>query len=254
MKKIFTLLVAMIPGMLATAQTFQVFKGDTINRRNLAGKQEGVWRKYYKNDTLASEMFYRNGRHEGVFRTFSEKGVLQSEVKFRPGYTETGDAKLFYEDGTVKAKGKYMNRLKDSTWTYYDQQGKLSSTEYFIKGKQEGIARVYYPDGKIASETIYKNDKKNGPYKEFYPDGTPKVISTNKNGEYEGIAVTMYQNGKVWEQGKFVNGLRDGKWIVNKPDGTLDHEENYKNGKILNPVAEKEEKLDEGVIKGPDER
>ena len=163
------------------AQTYQVFKGDTINRRDASGKQQGVWRKYYKNDTLASEMFYRSGKHEKTFRTYSEKGKLLTEVSYRPGYMEIGDAKLFYEDGTVKAKGKYINKQKDSTWTYFDEQGKLSSTEFYMKGKQEGISKVYYPDGKVAEETIYKNSKKNGPHKQYYPDGNPKVISSNKN-------------------------------------------------------------------------
>jgi antitoxin component YwqK of YwqJK toxin-antitoxin module len=234
------------------AQTFQVFKGDTINCRDASKKQQGVWRKYYKNDTLASEMFYKNGRHYGTFRTFSENGKLQTEVKYRPGYMEIGDGKIFYEDGTVKAKGKYVNKQKDSTWSYYDEQGKLSSTEFFVKGNKEGISKVYFPDGKIAEESIFKNGKKNGPSKQYYPDGTPKVISSMKNGEYEGIVTINYPSGKVREQGRYVNGLREGKWIVNKTDGTLDHEENYKQGKILNPVAEKEEKLDESVIKGPE--
>lgn len=235
-----------------SAQTFQVYKGDTINRRDASGKQQGIWRKYYKNDTLASEMFYRSGKHYGAFRTYSEKGKLQTEVMFRPGLMEIGDGKIFYENGTVKAQGKYVNRQKDSVWNYYDEQGKQSSVEFYKNGKQEGLSRIYYPDGKIAEESVYRNGKPNGPFKQFYPDGTVKVIAAMKDGEYQGIVTIMYPSGKVREKGQYLNGLREGKWIVNKPDETLDHEENYKKGKILNPVAEKEEKLDESVIKGPD--
>ena len=236
------------------AQTFQVFKGDTINRRDASGKQQGIWRKYYQNDTLASEMQFYYGRHTGAFRTYSPEGKLQTEVIYRPGYMEIGDGKIFYEDGTIKAKGKYFDKQKDSIWTYYDKDGKISSTEFYKKGLKEGISKVYFPDGKVAEETIYKNGIKNGPHREYYPDGTQKVISTNRNGEYEGIVSIMYPSGKIREQGKFVGGLREGKWIVNKPDGTIDHEENYKHGKIQDPVAEQEQKLDESVIKGPDDK
>lgn len=254
MKQPITILLFCLACLSLNAQTFQVFKGDTINRRDAKGLQQGVWRKYYKTDTLASEMHFWNGRHDGFFRTYSQSGKLQTEVKYRPGYLEIGDGKIFYEDGTVKAKGKYVNKQKDSVWTYFDDKGILSSTEFYVKGSKEGISRVYFPDGKIAEETIYKNGKKNGPHKQFYPDGTQKVAATNKAGEYAGLVSIMYPSGKLWQSGRYVNGLREGKWIINKPDGTLDHEENYRKGKILNPVAEKEEKLDEGVIKGPDEK
>ncbi|CAN5564860.1 hypothetical protein BH11BAC1_BH11BAC1_25570 [soil metagenome] len=254
MKSQITVLLICLTSFYSRAQTFQVFKGDTINLRDKSGKEQGVWRKYYKNDMLASEMHYRNGKHDGVFRTFTPTGQLQSEVTFRKGYMEIGDAKHFYNDGTVKAKGKYINKQKDSIWTYYDEKGILSSTEFYMKGKQEGISKVFFPDGKVAEETIYKGGKKNGPHKEFYPDGTQKVISTNKSGEYEGIVNLMFPSGKIMEQGRYSKGLREGKWIVNKQDGSFEHEEIYKRGRILNPVAEKEERLDEGVIKGPDEK
>jgi len=250
-KQIAVLLLFFI-AFAAQAQTFQVFKGDTINRRDAAGLQEGVWRKYYKSDTLASEMFFHYGRHQGLFRTWSETGKLQTEVMFRKGNMEVGDGKIFYPDGTVKAKGKYVKKERDSLWTFYDEQGKMSSIENYVNGKKEGISRVFFPDGKIAEENIYKAGIKNGPHREFYPDGTPKVVAMNKNGEYQGQVSVMFPSGAVSERGMYVNGLREGKWVINKADGTLDHEENYKHGKILNPVQEKEQKLDENVIRGPE--
>jgi antitoxin component YwqK of YwqJK toxin-antitoxin module len=52
-----------------------------------------------------------------------------------------------------------------------------------------------------------------------------------------------------------VNGVRDGKWIINKDNGTLEREEIYKNGVLLNPVPEKEERIDESTIQqGPDKK
>ncbi len=233
------------------AQTFQVFKGDTINHRDAEGLQQGVWRKYYKNDQLASEMFFKHGRHVDTFKTWSEEGKIQSQVTFR-GATEIGDAVMYYADGSPKAKGKYINKMKDSTWTYFDGQGKLEATEYYVKGKQEGLWKTFYPDGKVADETIYKNGVKNGPHREFFPDGTQKLTSTNKNGEYEGMVTIMNPGGKIWMQGKYVAGLRDGKWIVNKEDGSLDREDIYKKGKLTNPVFEKEERIEEKDIQTPE--
>jgi antitoxin component YwqK of YwqJK toxin-antitoxin module len=58
---------------LAQGQTFQVFKGDTINRRDKEGKKQGIWRKYYSNDTLCSESTFKYGRHTGEFKTWTRK-------------------------------------------------------------------------------------------------------------------------------------------------------------------------------------
>ena len=77
-KKIVTVATALLAFHLSTAQTFQVFKGDTINRISKNGKQEGIWRKYYKNDSLFSEGSYKNGIRVGVHRTFYMNGKPQA--------------------------------------------------------------------------------------------------------------------------------------------------------------------------------
>ena len=35
-------------------QTFVVFKGDTINRKDIKGLKQGVWKKFYRTDSLFS--------------------------------------------------------------------------------------------------------------------------------------------------------------------------------------------------------
>src|SRR6185295_13855332 len=92
-----------------SAQTYQVFKGDTINRRDKGGLQQGVWKKYYPTDTLASESKFKNGKHVGDFKTYFKSGKIQSHLKYQ-GTTEISSAILYYESGTVKAKGKYIDR------------------------------------------------------------------------------------------------------------------------------------------------
>src|SRR6185503_2152049 len=96
----------------AGAQTFQVFKGDTINWRDKAGLKQGIWRKYYSTDTLCSESAFKNGRHVGSFKTWYKSGKLQSNLVYR-GLTEVSFATIYHEDGsTVKAKGKYTTRSR----------------------------------------------------------------------------------------------------------------------------------------------
>src|SRR5438045_2291720 len=95
------------------AQSFQIYKGDTINRRDKNGLKQGVWKRYYPNDTLFSESIFKDGKHIGNFKTYTQNGNLQSDLHYR-GISEISDAMLYYPNGSVEAKGKYVGQKKDS--------------------------------------------------------------------------------------------------------------------------------------------
>jgi antitoxin component YwqK of YwqJK toxin-antitoxin module len=57
---------------------------------------------------------------------------------------------MFNENGTLKAKGKYAGKERDSLWTFYDGQGKIASTENYVKGKKDGLWKVFYPNGSFS--------------------------------------------------------------------------------------------------------
>ena len=68
---------------ISSAQTYNVFKGDTINRTDSKGLKQGLWKKYFSNDTLFSEGVYKNNIHTGTFKTYYKSGKTQSILKFR---------------------------------------------------------------------------------------------------------------------------------------------------------------------------
>jgi antitoxin component YwqK of YwqJK toxin-antitoxin module len=243
LKKIFFILLVSV-GFSCTAQTYQVFKGDTINRRDKNNLPTGVWKKFYSNDTLFSECVFNRGKRVGICRTYYKNGKPQSILTYR-GMTNTCDAEILYEDGNLKAKGKYIDKEKDSAWTYYDNFGKVTSTEFYLKGKKEGTWKVFYPNGVVSQETVYKGDKKNGPYKEFFQDGRKKTESNFKNDNYEGFTIVYHPNGNIWTKGSYKNGLREGTWNVFLENGAKDRDEFYKDGNLLNPLPVREEKLPE---------
>src|SRR4051812_26788308 len=122
----------------SSAQTYKVFKGDTINRIDLKERQQGLWRKYYPNDTLFSEGNYKDGKRVGTFHTYHKNGVRQSILKFR-GMSQISDAVLFNDSAQKIATGKYIDRNKDSTWVYYDgSTGKITAEEFYKNGVEEG--------------------------------------------------------------------------------------------------------------------
>lgn len=228
----------------ASAQKYNVFKGDTINRTDVKGLKQGIWRKYYSNDVLFSEGVYKDGKHTGTFNTFYKSGKPQSILKFR-GLTEINDAEIFSEDSGLMAKGKYIERIKDSLWVYYDRMGKKSSEEFYNKGKKEGTWKLYYPNGKVSRTVTYKKDIQNGVYKEFFMDGTPKVDGVMKNGGFEGNVTIYHPSGKVWQKGLYKNGLKEGKWPNYLENGELEREDIYKAGVWMNPITDDKGPIEE---------
>ncbi|HRH67470.1 MAG TPA: toxin-antitoxin system YwqK family antitoxin [Bacteroidia bacterium] len=220
-----------------SGQTYQVFKGDTINRLDAKGQKQGLWRKYYPTDTLFSEGWYKNNIHTGIFTSYHKNGKVQSRLIYR-GLTDICNAEIFSDEAKLIAKGKYIDKTRDSLWSFYNKEGGIASVEFYQKGKREGSWKVYFPNGQVSHLTTYKADKKHGPYKEFYEGGTPKVEGMMKSNEFDGILTMFFENGKVWQKGKYQNGLREGSWMIFKETGEKEREDLYKAGKLLNPLPE----------------
>ncbi|MBP6335351.1 MAG: toxin-antitoxin system YwqK family antitoxin [Bacteroidia bacterium] len=222
-----------------SAQTYKVFKGDTINRLDKNKSKQGLWRKYYATDTLFSEGVYKDNIPVDTFRTYHKNSALQAKLIYR-GKTEVCDAQVFSQDGILIAKGKYVRQAKDSVWVYYNEKSELTGTDSFSNGKKDGLSIVYYPNGMISRSVTYDNDVMTGDYKEFFDSGTPKIEAVMFGGEFVGEARVYHPNGKIWQKGKYHNGLKNGDWIILKENGEPEKTEKYDMGKLLNPSTEEQ--------------
>jgi len=259
MKKILILL-CIIAAVTASAQKqpYNVFKGDTINRTDAKGLKQGIWKKYYSNDSLFSVGQYQNGHPYGVFKTYYKTGEPQSFLTYRIASMVMGshiissnvaDMTIYYESGKRKAQGKYINQKKDSVWNYYGEEGSLSSRELYVNGVEEGVWKTYYENGTVSREVTYSKGKRNGPYKEYFGDGKIKVEARMMDDNYEGLVTMYYPNGKIWMQGKYIKHLREGDWNVYDQSGKKTAVKKYKNGDLLNPT--KDEDAAPGTIPEP---
>jgi antitoxin component YwqK of YwqJK toxin-antitoxin module len=213
-----------------SAQTYKVFKGDTINSVDAKGKQQGLWRKYYPNDSLFSEGHYKDGKHIGTFNTFHRNGQRQSVLRFR-GLTEISDAILYNDSAQMIAKGKYINKNKDSLWVYFDgPTGRKTADEFYKNGVEEGTWNIYFPNGTVAESVVYKNGKKNGPYKKFFDNGKPRLEGTMVNNEISGKVTLYFSDGKIWQQGVYKAGDKHGIWTTFKDDGSVELQQEFING------------------------
>lgn len=87
----------------------------------------------YDNGELESVQQYKDGYGNGIWINYDPDGRKESQGTYVNNKT-IGPAKLFYEDGSVKAEGNYEH-WKDGVgwWTFYDRKGNIVSKRYFTR-------------------------------------------------------------------------------------------------------------------------
>ncbi len=230
LKRLVLISVCCIYATVAGAQNYQVYRGDTINRKDAKGLKQAVWRKYYRTDTLCSETVFKDDKPIGISRTWFESGKLKAVVTFDKTNPKQATIISYYESGKVLAKGFYNNQKKDSVWIYYGENDSVKTIEYYKNTLPDKTWKVFYENGKLAEETPYQNGKKEGMHKEYNDDDTLIFEMPYKNDRAEGVAKLYYRNGKLRASGQYHNGLREGVWTYYDTDGIKQRESHYKNG------------------------
>lgn len=87
----------------------------------------------YDNGELESAQQFKDGVGNGVWINYDPDGRKESQGTYVNNKTE-GPAMLFYEDGSIKAKGNYVHwKNALGWWTFYDRKGNVVSKRYFTR-------------------------------------------------------------------------------------------------------------------------
>lgn len=105
-----------------------------------------------------------------------------------------------YPNGQVKYKGEFKNDKEIGTFSYYNEEGKLTQTIEYSEDGIKGFATFYYPDGQKMSEGYYLNKQKDGIW-----------VTYNEKGEK--IKEENYLKGKKNHNGLKIT-TRDGEIYI----------------------------------------
>lgn len=164
---------------------------------NKAGLPEGVRREYAPDGSIERSYIFRNGIliGEGIV---TEKGE-------RDGFW-----KEYYNDGRLRAEGKYDHDQKEGAWRFYHLNGALEQEGNYVKGKPEGDWRWYYSSGALLREETYYNGLQDGIMTEYDEAGSiitrGEFIEGNKEGPW------FYRIGDSEAEGSYAYGMRNGLW------------------------------------------
>jgi len=200
---------------------------EKINRYDTRNKKRGKWVTFHINGSVHVDGTYINDMKNGIFKTFDKRGDLISLEKYRDDklIVDTEESVIldlrntYYNDGTIKSTGGYVDGKKEGTHRNYDDEGNIIGAEIYRKGEKmadgivnqqgdyQGFWKLYYDTGELRAEGEYENNDRIGEWK-FY-----------------------HKNGEIEHKAKYVAGLPQGRWTWYFDNGSLRREEFYRRGK-----------------------
>ena len=217
-------------------------------------KKEGIWKKYWPNGKMRSEINYAQGRPSGSYKLFYDNGVKEEEGNW-VNNRNTGNFKRFHPNGNPQQDFQFSDNGKRNGWQkYYHENGKIAMEVNIVNGVESGLCKIYNTDGSLAEEKVYEKGAikpesvkkykavvpapaKADPYDETL--GKESVATKDKTNKAvlfspDGYNVLYNAAGQVTQTGDFKKGkLFNGKVYRYNGDGLLIKVEIYKKGKYV---------------------
>ena len=139
--------------------SYKVYENDTINMIDKDSLKQGVWKEFWANGDLKTEVIYKNNKKQGLeIIWFDEPDCVEQES--------------YYKDGRL-----------DGPSIYYSKKCKKDFFENFKSGVKEGLELSYYHNGNIKAEGHFKKGKLDGYYKVYDKKGVFSFESRSTDSE-----------------------------------------------------------------------
>lgn len=218
----------------------------TFNRYDENGQKTGVWRSFFPNGDLQSEIGYKDGKQNGLTKIYDKKGKL-IDLKRMEGDTLAGNSdeiviielyKEFYDDGKKRLVGGLDNGMKNGIFREYDKSGAIING--YIYEKDTLVA-----EGLISGDGIYQ-----GEWTHFYKSGEIKAQGGYLDSKKEGKWVFYYPNGKKEQEGSFSDNKLKGQWKWYYNSGQLKRLEFYNKKELLEGTVYEYDSLGNEITRG----
>jgi len=247
MRPLFILFVSIF--FLRSVSTFAQPADTLWNQTDAKGWKQGYWRTFYDNGKIRYKGYFKDNQPVGEFRRYYESGGLMAVQQ----YTSKGTSyvTMYYENGQLAAKGKYVGQKRDSLWQFYSYYDKtLRLVENYREGKLHGKSVKYYPNRQPAEIIHWTDDKREGEWKQFFEDGSIKLEAVYVNDKRDGYFRLYRPNGMPEVFGQFKENLMDGEWVYFDEKGQERMHIRYRKGESLDPALV--DSLQQELIKAMD--
>lgn len=219
---------------------------NTYNRIDENGLKTGIWRTYFPNGQLETEVVYKDGTKEGLAKRFDKKGKLV-DLQEMEGDSIAGHSediviielyKEFYPSGNQKLVGGLDNGVRTGIYREYDEAGKI------INGY------IYDHDTIVAEGLIRGDGVFEGDWILYYKNGVIKAKGTYVNSRKEGKWIYYYENGRKEQEGNLKDNQLSGEWNWYYPNGKLQRKEFYNRKELLEGTVYEYDSLGNEITRG----
>lgn len=241
---------------------------ERINRKDDQGKKQGLFKAFYENGTLKEEKKYKDDLVDGYVKSYDKQGNLLLTEKFNNGKVINNAPELakldvykdYYDDGTLKYEGGYINELPVGIHYHYKQKyicdslpvARDDTSTIMIKKKiclnravpdsaivfNEGFKIEYgavdslrhkigtwfefHNSGEFRAKGLYMNDKRISDWVFFYPNSKIEQKGNfDKRGQLQGEWKWFYENGALLREEIYLDNLRNGMMIEYTEEGKI---------------------------------
>jgi antitoxin component YwqK of YwqJK toxin-antitoxin module len=218
---------------------------------SIFSQNDSITKFYYKNGTLSSEGFLRNGKPDGYWKTYYQTGSLKSEGNRK--FFQLDSVWIFYnKSGFINKEISYKEGIRDGNEVTY-RKGVMYQTIPYVKNIREGKTFRYFIDGKVEYEANFVNNELFGKGYEFdtigniitienYKNGvlsrTQRINRNDNKGDKHALWVWFDTKRRVELQGTFKHGLKHGYFKYYDKKGNLIQTVKYINGEIQEDAIE----------------
>ncbi|MCF6360214.1 MAG: toxin-antitoxin system YwqK family antitoxin [Cyclobacteriaceae bacterium] len=196
---------------------------------------------------------------QSVMQTFYEvKGApLKEEFVINSKNQLDGEYTSYFEDGTIKSKGFFIENTSSGEWSYYFESGELRMIGTVVDGKNHGVWQYYYESGGKKMEGLLTDGKRTGIWIIYARNGAKQTEGTYENNARVGtwkyyassgglkateeisVDFSLYSeyhiSGEIKSKGKKFDGKKEGSWLFYYEDGSKQAKGTYKEGKKFGP-------------------
>ncbi|MFW6035634.1 MAG: toxin-antitoxin system YwqK family antitoxin [Halothermotrichaceae bacterium] len=123
-----------------------------------------------------------------------------------------GDWEYYYENGQLKAKGKYSYGCHSGLWKFYHENGQIAAVgNYSRYGVEQGEWSYYYDNGQLKSRGLYEHAQT--PEWNRNRDSVIGIKTIRKKPIKIGEWSYYSKEGKLMAKGNYRNGKKVGKWL-----------------------------------------
>ena len=220
--------------------------------RYKTNRKIGMWKKYYPNGNLKSEIEFKNGRASGDFKTYYPNGQVEEQGSWK-GRAYTGNFKRWHDNGQIAQEKTFNEAGKtEGTVKYFHSNGQVELEFSTANGVETGTATRYYPNGDVKEQITYgaegavaeRVEKERVNPEVDLDKEEPKGEGVEGEGQIfdpkddkgitDGYHKTYNENKDILMDGEFKKGkLWNGKHYIYDENGLLERIEVYKDGKYV---------------------